>query len=343
MMDDESPLPSVTLDADLVGRERCFDAWREALRPFFDVEPLSDPLLAQERVSAWLLDKLIFSDVSFSPHSFSHHDRHCNDSNYLSLQFYTRGRMRGVIGDVPFEMAPGEIQIFDFSRSFHSVTEDCNVVGVIIPHEAVGYEPGRHPAHWSLPVTSSVGRFLADAFLALRKQMPDIRQHEATMLAQGFCGLLRGILLEEHTEQSDHRQFLAARRLEIRSYVERHLADADLSVERICREFGASRSSIYRDFAEVGGVKHYITERRLDRIFYQLHCATPSRGLVSELARRWGFEDAGHFSRLFRQRFGVPPSAFIEKRRSEHMSALGQLSAPFAANGRDMGIWIKGI
>jgi len=340
----ESQIPSVRLDAQLVGKRHCYDAWREEIRPFYDVEPFSAAANGQEQVKAWLLDDLIFSEVAFSHQSFSHNARHASNANYLSLQVYRRGAMRGAIADTPLEVRPGEVHIFDFSREFHSVAEASAVAGAVVAHEAVGYDPGQHPAHMKFSSDSAVGRFLADTFFALMGQLPSLQKADANAVAEGFCGLIRGLLAAASRKGTPNRRFQAERRAEMRSYLDRHLADTALSAERLCKEFGASRASIYRDFAEAGGVARYITQRRLDRIFHQLLSTSPARGRVQEVAGRWGFDDPGHFSRLFRQRFGVPPSVVLGS--GDNAVKPGRWharSASYPDRDASLGRWLKAI
>ncbi|MCR9137585.1 MAG: AraC family transcriptional regulator [Alphaproteobacteria bacterium] len=301
-------IPSVRIDAESVGPKHCFDAWRETVRDIYDVKPLAGSSSVREYLEAWLVDNLVFTEVGFSQQAFSHHIKLAQDANYLSLQIYRSGAMSGVLGDQSFTVEPGEVHIFDFSRQFHSIAQESIVAGVIIPHEAIGYDPGKHPAHISFSGNSAIGRFLMDTFFALKNQLPDFQQDEATPLAEGFCSLVRALTLDEPTEDSsDTQRTRLERRIAMRSYLDRRLSSPDLGVDDLLRIFGVSRPTIYRDFADVGGVAGYINDRRLDRAFYQLASASPAQGRIKEIANRLGFNEPAHFSRLFRQRFGITP------------------------------------
>ena len=74
----------------------------------------------------------------------------------------------------------------------------------------------------------------------------------------------------------------------------------------------ASRSALYRLFRESGGIARYIREQRLRRCFGDLADGS-GHAQVAQVAYRWGFTDAAHFSRLFRQRFGCTPSETQER------------------------------
>jgi len=57
-MDDEKRIPTFQLDADSLGRNHYFDAWRETVRCVYDVEPLSGDDCVQERIDGWLLARI---------------------------------------------------------------------------------------------------------------------------------------------------------------------------------------------------------------------------------------------------------------------------------------------
>ncbi|MBW8640678.1 hypothetical protein K1W69_26030 [Hoeflea sp. WL0058] len=142
-------IPSIVLDKSVGAEKDLFDAWREIVRDCYDVNPNQDVIAPSEKLKEWLVDSLIFSDVCISSQSFSrHHDHHKTASDYLSLQIYTKGERRGIVNEESSSMKPGEAHIFDFSREFHSFSGNSDVVGVVIPHDAIGYDPGRHPAYF---------------------------------------------------------------------------------------------------------------------------------------------------------------------------------------------------
>lgn len=315
-MKDDAPVSSIRFDAASVGGQNGYDAWRETVRCVYDVEPLCDDENQTESLEGWLVDNLIASVVTFSHQTFSHHSRHAQDSNYLSLQIYMSGGAAGILADRSWEMKPGDVHIFDYSREFHSVAQNSVVAGLTIPHEALGYDPGKHPAYLKFSANSSVGRFLADAYFAFQSRLPRLQQNEAAVLAASLCGLLRGIVCSDIQDvSSEVRKSREERRMAMRSYLDRNLSNPDLGIKQLLDTFGVSRPSIYRGFADVGGVEAYITRRRLDRAFYQLLSASPTQARVSEIAHRLGFRDSSHFGRLFRQQFGITPGSVKTNRQ----------------------------
>ncbi|MEM9630576.1 MAG: AraC family transcriptional regulator [Pseudomonadota bacterium] len=330
-------IPSLQLDAAVVGEKHCFDAWREAVRAVYDVNPAGETQSTSESVKAWLLSDLVFSDVKFSSQTFNHDRRLSMGSNFLSLQLYRYGGSKGVLGEKSWQVSPGDIHLFDFSREFYSTASESSVIGVVIPHECVGFDPARHPGHMVFSGRTALGKFLTNTLFALFDDLPQVRAAEADDLSKGFCGLLQGLLLQKMKDGKSDQSRRDERRNEMLSYLNRNLADPGLGVEHLCRTFNISRPSVYREFAQTGGVANYITQRRLERAYYQFVSVAEGDRRIKEVAYGVGFNDPAHFSRLFRRRFGITPkqaasldgavrSNELQGKNQHHDINFGQLS-----------------
>lgn len=55
------------------------------------------------------------------------------------------------------------------------------------------------------------------------------------------------------------------------------------------------------------GISEWIRHRRLARCAADLRDGSQDHLPITEIAFRWGFSDAAHFSRAFKQQFGVAP------------------------------------
>jgi AraC-like DNA-binding protein len=93
-------------------------------------------------------------------------------------------------------------------------------------------------------------------------------------------------------------------------HIERHLGDPGLTPEAVADAQRVSRRFLDGLLSDLTGrsLAEQIRLRRLERAKADL--ASWRDDPVSEIARRWGFGDASHFSRLFRQTYGLSPSAF---------------------------------
>lgn len=93
--------------------------------------------------------------------------------------------------------------------------------------------------------------------------------------------------------------------------LERQLSDPDLSLRKFAAGINASSRYVQKLFETVGlSFSQYLRQRRLDRCRLALRedaCAGLS---ISDICFRWGFNDAAHFSRSFREEFGMSPREY---------------------------------
>ena len=120
--------------------------------------------------------------------------------------------------------------------------------------------------------------------------------------------------------------------------VERRLDDPRLTPARVAQAEGISERYLQKLFEATGdSFSHYLRERRLQRTCADLGNPAMAHDTVSEIAFRYGFNDAAHFSRAFRERFGTSPRAFRHQeteRVASQAPNCGQRGWPRAANSR---------
>jgi len=98
-------------------------------------------------------------------------------------------------------------------------------------------------------------------------------------------------------------------------YIRGHYRDPDLNLEILCGETGLSRSHLSTLFKQETGLgyKDYLNEVRISHAIRLLE-TTEMR--VQEVSDRIGFANVEHFSRTFKDRTGVTPSAYSRNRPS---------------------------
>ena len=103
-----------------------------------------------------------------------------------------------------------------------------------------------------------------------------------------------------------HRDELLMR---VKAYIEANLADPELSIERIAHACSISVRGLHRLFAEdpAGSVSRYLWQRRLIRCAEALRDPSQAHRSITEICFSYGFSSSSHFSRLFKDRFGVSP------------------------------------
>ncbi len=141
----------------------------------------------------------------------------------------------------------------------------------------------------------------------------------ASMIGQATTDLVRAALIaavdEEPFRRDDWEQNLTT---VVKSYVAQHLADPNLGAERIARAMFISVRQLYKLWeTEPRPLGQWILERRLDAARHDLTSPRGRNQTIAAVARRWGFADSTHFSRRFRQAYGMSPREWRHACRSQ--------------------------
>ncbi|HEY1425122.1 MAG TPA: helix-turn-helix domain-containing protein, partial [Caulobacteraceae bacterium] len=90
--------------------------------------------------------------------------------------------------------------------------------------------------------------------------------------------------------------------------IETMLSDPELSLEKVADADGISSRSLQKLFAAAGqNFSTYLRLRRLERCRLDLTSPMFASLSISEICFRWGFNGSAHFSRAFKERYGVTP------------------------------------
>lgn len=107
-----------------------------------------------------------------------------------------------------------------------------------------------------------------------------------------------------------------SRRTAITRFVDAHLGDADLKVQRVAEKFGVSDRYVRMLFEAAGEpLSSYIQRRRLEESARQLRDPHCSSRTVSEIAFSWGFNSLGSYDRAFKAHFEITPREYRTRHR----------------------------
>jgi len=111
---------------------------------------------------------------------------------------------------------------------------------------------------------------------------------------------------DEFSEDATARK---ARLRSVKVWIEEHLTDPDLSLERIAKNNGVSLRHLHYLFRLTDvSVSEWILDRRLQRC-YDVLTRPELRSLsITEVAYQLGFSSSSYFSTVFRRKFGHSPS-----------------------------------
>jgi len=127
-----------------------------------------------------------------------------------------------------------------------------------------------------------------------------------------ICGKIYELLslLDTHREPDKNQAHKYVRMAQ--NYIDMYYHNSDLRVSEMAKKLNLDRAYFSKIFSRHTGKspQQYIVELRLDRAAEMM----VNQGLSpSEVAQFVGYGDIFNFSRMFKRRFGVPPSTYIAK------------------------------
>ena len=181
--------------------------------------------------------------------------------------------------------------------------------------------------------SSGVASVTAALLRSIYAQAPTLAGIDSVVVrhALDLVALTLGGRAAESTE-SCAEQILLAR---ICAFIDANLANEGLTPNLIAEHHRISRRYLYRLFeASDESVCEHIRRRRLERCRAALADPRNAERGISEIAGGWGFGDASHFSRAFRQAFGVGPRAFRVAARARSDADPERCAGANATNSR---------
>ncbi|MEM9842238.1 MAG: AraC family transcriptional regulator [Pseudomonadota bacterium] len=290
------------------------EMWTSACAAIFEIAPMRKvDYIADYQVSAWFVDPITVSN-SFYKGMVARHGRwHVEESGHqVHLHRYRHGRATVETDDTPIECETGEITLLDYSRRFTSLHTPSQCDSFYIPHTAIGYDPAVHPQSLIYAPHSILGQVLSMEMDHILATLRDGATHIARADMQRFLGCVETAISPSLASESARAQAQASLRDLIRAFIETRLSHPELTVDLVLSNFGLSRAGLYRMFQAEGGVRNYITRRRLQRAVLDIAENPTRRGQIHEAALRWGFASDTTFHRAVRREFGTSPGALFE-------------------------------
>lgn len=97
----------------------------------------------------------------------------------------------------------------------------------------------------------------------------------------------------------------------VKTFVRHRLRKSSLSIDEIARTFNCTKRYLHKVFSEEErSLSQFIWDLRLERCSRDLASPELLDRSIAEIAFGWGFRSTPHFSRVFRRRFGISPSAY---------------------------------
>jgi len=185
---------------------------------------------------------------------------------------------------------------------------------------------------------SILGATLFHLAKSLYRGADELTQREGSVIVEAYFDILSACLGRREPDRDAANNTHKELCLRIENFIAEHLAEPTLRPASIAAAAGISVRHLHRLFARQGRtVGDWIRERRLERCRNDLTNPELRDHTITDIAFHWGFCESAHFSRSFKELFGICPRVFRsqawtesgnERRLQEILSANVRHSQP---------------
>ena len=258
-------------------------------------------------VQVWLIEGSPMSAVRARPHIEA-----SGDDDYL-LALHVQGSAHGAQDGREVTLGPGDFALFDSSRPYSISFTGPGVFRHVVfqvprasleARGATGAVTARR-----VPAASRAGQ-LVSPYLRTLARAGARPQDPGEVFVDAGLDLAAGALrtVAGGANLAGLRRVPPGRKL--RDHALAHLGDPGLSPEAVALACYVSVRQLHRVFAREGlTFGGWVREQRLRRCRDDLADPRLRHLTAGQIAARWGFRSAAHFTRAFRARYGVTPAS----------------------------------
>jgi AraC-like DNA-binding protein len=233
-----------------------------------------------------------------------------DDRGLLKAVFQTEGSSLVEQGGHTTMLQPGDWTIYDTAKaSSMMVPGSARMFFLILPRERVfarNFDLGNLVAH-RFSGSRGLGKLIWSLLSTAFDQIPEIRNRSSQDVADIVVQMIRLALLES-VDELDWVDSKEAIRQHVKHYISNHLRDPDLSIAKLADTTHCTKRYLHMAFhSENLSISDYILKLRLKRCREDLLNPAYVRRSITEIAYSWGFNNSNHFSRCFKEAFGVSP------------------------------------
>jgi AraC-like DNA-binding protein len=296
------------------------DRWREALTQAFG--PIEATRNSDETVTGSVRTfsraQLQFNDISYCGQTL---ERTAQNIAKFDQEYYTFGRpIAGPLffeqKDKQFTVEPGCLVLLNQTTPYRAMTEACyHAFSISIPKKLLLQRTPHLGSFYKIEVgeKSPRGQLLANFAKYMTDGMANWSEREAMSLREQMLDLIVLLMINERNDYSSayETSVKAAHRERAISYIKHHHRDAALGPKTIAAACGISLSYLHKIFN--------MADLQLENFIYSLRLESARNAMldvenrdktVQQIAFKSGFNHPSHFSRLFKEKYGMTPSEF---------------------------------
>lgn len=308
------PVPHTHFSTDFLPARDRFDVWRDSMSVLFEVDQDKELRGApfEAHLEAFMFDQIMLARTQSTAASYSRtrKDIQTDGIDMMMLQLILKGDVEFNYGKNVSSLQPGDIVVFDLNRECRNYNENFANLSLLFPRELIDeFVPSATLWHGRcLPRNKPMTNLLKSHMLSLYEFGPKIRTESCLDLQRSLLNLTSSAFQASADNVARASEIIAATQLlEIKKYIRARLTDPNLTPDSIARGFGLSRAHLYRIAEPLGGIMNFIRDQRLKRCWQELQNPNKQHLTITELGFKWGYNDAGTFTRNFKKTFGMLP------------------------------------
>ncbi len=226
----------------------------------------------------------------------------------------TSGQYRLEQGGREVYLKPGEMSLYDATQPHRiDIPSQFSKILVSIPRQMLTQ---RIPNIGNLtavkiPTCQGVGAVTSGLIRSTVSHLHTFEQSQFLEMTEAVIDLFAlsvGQVNKGLPNLTRHRQLTLVR---VKGYIEQHIADRKLNTQAIAAGTGLSARYINNLFNDENtSLMRYVTVQRLEKSRRQMTSAQCEGVSITNIAMQCGFYNMSHFSRAFRQQYGVSPRQY---------------------------------
>jgi AraC-like DNA-binding protein len=239
------------------------------------------------------------------------------DGDYYFLIYQARGRSEILQCGHSAVLSPGDMTLVRTGEPLEFIHRGLiRHLSFHLPGDVVrkSFGPSQVPVARRLSSHNALGSLIAGLVQQVHCRSTELSAIHSSALAEAMAALLVPLLTQDEcggAPEAVAGELEAVTATNVRRFVDANLRNPNISPRSIARALGCSVRHVHRAFETSGTtISNYIRTRRLESCGRELKDPVCVHETVTEIAFRWGFAEVSHFSRSFKEHFGVSPREY---------------------------------
>lgn len=298
-------------------RERC-DAWRKQPLPcvagLMQIDPMEGEFYSRSRT--FTLGALCLTDLHQSARTCRRSEEAIRSDGLdpVIVSVCLSGRYGGKTQAGSYRGGPGCVLVLDFASAFQHVSTNSHSVLLVFERSEIQRPIPRIDGLHGLVLSRKDAEPLVRHVVGLLQQLPGMSDEAGAEAGAALTDTILSSLNQTGTLSAAEDAHLSQLRADALWIIRQRYREPDLDVARVASLVRASRSTLYRAFAEEEGILAHVTNLRIEQAAIALR-DTRDRRLIREIALAVGFDQVSSFNRAFRKRYDCTPRDWREQVR----------------------------